>query len=123
MAHLTNGYSFAFQLLGHLVWEHHGLTDEALDEYQAQLFELSYDKIWSGLSDGDNSIAHGIAAAQSSSVMDVRSFLDLKSNEYSPYRRRLIRKGVIDGSERGKVTFTLPLFREYVLERYGEIDI
>ena len=104
-------------------WEHHGLTDEAFDEYRTQLSELSYDKIWSELSDGDRSMAHGIATAPSSSVMDVRSILDLKSNEFSPYRRCLIRMGVIDGSERGKVSFTLPLFRAYVLERYGEIDI
>lgn len=123
MARLTNGYPFAFQLLGQRAWEHHGLTDEAFDEYRTQLSELSYDKIWSELSDGDRSMAHGIATAPSSSVMDVRSILDLKSNEFSPYRRCLIRMGVIDGSERGKVSFTLPLFRAYVLERYGEIDI
>lgn len=50
MAHLTAGYSFAFQLLGSIAWEHHGLTDEALDVYRSQLFELSYDKIWNELS-------------------------------------------------------------------------
>ena len=38
----------------------------------------------------------------------------MSSNEFTPYRQRLIKKGIIDGSSRGIVYFTLPLFEEYV---------
>jgi hypothetical protein len=31
-------------------------------------------------------------------------------------------KGIIDKSQRGKISFTLPYFDEYVLEQYGEED-
>ena len=120
MAHRTNGYSFAFQLLGYLVWERKGLTEQTLEEYKAQLFELSYDKIWNELSPGDRRIAYGIACAASPKVQDIRAFLGLESNQLSPYRRRLINKGVVDGTQRGRMSFTLPCFDEYVLERYGE---
>lgn len=123
MARHTNGYSFAFQLLGYLVWEHHGLSGQTLEEYKTQLFELSYDKIWSELSPGDRNVSYGIASAASSSIHDIRSFLGLESNQLSPYRRRLMSKGIVDGSQRGRLTFLLPYFNEYVLERFGETEL
>ena len=122
MARRTNGYSFAFQLLGSLVWDHRGLDEDTLEEYRAQLYELSYDKIWSELSPKDRLVAYGIASAASTSVKDIRSCLGLDSNQLSPYRRRLINKGICDGSERGRLSFVLPCFKEYVLERYGETE-
>ena len=123
MARLTNGYSFAFQLLGYLTWEQRGLTEETLDMYRSQLYELSYDKIWSELSPGDRRVAYGIASAASATVREIRASLGMESNQFSPYRRRLMDKGIVDGHERGKLTFTLPFFGEYTLERYGETEL
>ena len=123
MARHTNGYSYAFQLLGYLAWERGGLSEQTLEEYKLQLFELSYDKVWSELSPGDRRVAYGIASASSPSVQDIRDFLGLESNQLSPYRRRLIRKGIVDGSQRGRLTFCLPYFDEYALERYGETEV
>lgn len=123
MARHTNGYSFAFQLLGYLVWERGGLSEQVLDEYKSQLFDLSYDKVWNELSPGDRRVAYGIASATSSSVHDIRDVLGLESNQLSPYRRRLMRKGIVDGSQRGRLTFPLPYFDEYTLERYGETEL
>ena len=123
MARLTSGYSFAFQLLGYLVWEAGGLTEDVLDDYRAQLYELSYDKIWAEMSQGDRNVAHGIALAPTPSVKDARDVLGMLPNQFSPYRRRLMNKGIVDGSQHGVVRFTLPLFRDYVLERYGEDDL
>lgn len=123
MARYTNGYSFAFQLLGYLTWEHHGLSEQTLSEYRAQLYELSYDKIWNEMSSGDKRVAYGMASAASSTVQDIRDFLGMESNQFSPYRRRLINKGIVDGSTRGRVTFTLPYFAQYVIERYGETEM
>ena len=122
MARRTNGYSFAFQLLGFLVWEHHGLSEKTLEEYRSRLYELSYDKIWNEMSAGDRRIAFGIASAASSSVQDIRDFLGLHSNQLAPYRRRLMRKGIVDGSEWGRLTFVLSCFKDYVLERYAETE-
>ena len=41
----------------------------------------------------------------------------METNEFNPYRKRLIKKGILSGETRGYVSFTLPLFSEYVLER------
>jgi hypothetical protein len=122
MARCTNGYSFAFQLLGYLTWELRGFDEQTIREYKAQLFDLSYDKTWKKLSPKDQHFAYGVASAQTSKVQDIRECLGLKSNQLSPYRRRLMNKGIIDKSQRGKISFTLPYFDEYVLEQYGEED-
>lgn len=122
MARRTSGYSFAFQLLGSLAWEYGDVSDRMLEEYRIQLYELSYDKIWNEMSRGDRRIVYGIASAESPRVQDIRRVLRIESNQFSPYRRRLINKGIIDGSQHGQITFALPCFAEYVLERYGETE-
>ena len=50
-------------------------------------------------------------------VSEIRAKTGMESNEFSKYRLRLIRKGLVDGSERGRLAFTLPLFREFVLNQ------
>lgn len=122
MARLTRGYSFAFQVLGYLVWEHKEFSEEVLDEYRQYLDDYVYDKVWTELSEGDKRLAFGIASTPSGKVADVRAFLGMETNEFNPYRRRLVRKGIVNGTEHGYVRFALPCFEDYVLERYGEAD-
>ena len=38
--------------------------------------------------------------------------------ELDPYRKRLIKRGIVNGDEWGRVSFTLPLFDEFVLTNY-----
>ena len=45
--------------------------------------------------------------------------LEMSSNEFNPYRDRLIKKGLLNGDERGYVKFVLPMFEEYVKDHYG----
>lgn len=40
----------------------------------------------------------------------------MTSNQFTPYRTRLIRKGIISGEVYGVVKFELPLFDQFVLE-------
>lgn len=44
----------------------------------------------------------------------------MSTNQFNPYRKRLILKGLIDGNERWYVKFTLPIFKEFVLSIYEE---
>ena len=50
-------------------------------------------------------------------VKEIREKLDMNSGLFSVYRDRLKRKGVIDTSEYGKITLTLPRFEEFVKTR------
>lgn len=116
MAELTKGYPFAFQVLGYLTWNNHGNYREVLEEYEQYLSEFVYDKIWSELSRKDCVVARGIAETDSGKIKDIRERLGMETNQFNPYRKRLIKKGILSGEMRGYVHFTLPLFEEYVLE-------
>ena len=91
---------------------------ENIDEYEQYLSEYVYDKIWSELSQKDRLVARGIAEVNSGKIKDIRAYLGMETNEFNPYRKRLIKKGIISREMRGYVYFTLPLFDEYVVENY-----
>ena len=40
----------------------------------------------------------------------------MSTNQFNPYRDRLVKKGVADGSTYGHLRFALPLFDRYVVE-------
>lgn len=119
MAELTKGYPFAFQVLGYLTWNHEGDYKAVIDEYEQYLSEYVYDKIWSELSQKDRLVARGIAEVKNGKIKDIREYLGMETNEFNPYRKRLIKKGILSGEMRGYVYFTLPLFDEYVEENYS----
>lgn len=114
MARMTNGYPFAFQTLGYLTWEARGRYPEARERYEQYLAEFVYEKIWSEMSAKDKAVAKAIAESATGNAKDIRLALQMTTNEYNPYRSRLIRKGILNGSEYGKVSFTLPYFSEFV---------
>lgn len=114
MAQMTNGYPFAFQALGYLTWEENGNYLAAKEKYEQYLEEYVYEKIWAELSAKDRLVAKAIAGSGTGSVKDIRTALQMTSNEFNPYRSRLLRKGIVDGGEYGKLSFTLPFFADYI---------
>ena len=119
MARMTMGYAFAFQVLGFLTFatKSHSYK-EVLREYRQYLDDFVYDKLWSELSEKDREVARGIAESGSGDAADIRAAAGIDSNTLSQYRRRLIKKGIVSGEEHGKLQFTLPLFDEYVRDRF-----
>lgn len=120
MADLTKGYPYAFQVLGYLTWENNGAYTEVLDEYRRYMDDYVYDKIWTELSPKDRKVLHAIAKTPGGKILDIRNYLSMETNEFNPYRKRLINKGLILGDKRGYVSFQLPYFEDYVLETYME---
>lgn len=116
MTSLTKGYPFAFQVLGYLYWEHrtHKSLEEILPEYDQYLEEYVYSKIWSELSSLDKKVLEELSTNASDSVKAIREGLNMKSEQFSVYRDRLKRKGVIDTKEYGKITIALPRFEDFV---------
>lgn len=119
MAKCTKGYPFAFQVLGYLTWEKQGDYKDVLPEYRQYLEEYVYEKIWSELSAKDKEIAYAVAKCPSGRVKEIREYLHIETNVFNPYRKRMIRKGILDGSEYGVVRFTLPFFERFVVENYN----
>ncbi len=120
MAKLTRGYSFAFQVLGYFTWENGGQAERVMDDYRQYLEDYVYEKIWSELSNGDKKILFGMARSATGKISEIRNILQIETNQFNPYRKRLIKKGIINGDEYGYVRFVLPLFEQFVLENYDE---
>ena len=120
MAKLTRGYSFAFQVLGYFTWENQGQTDAVLEDYRQYLEDYVYEKMWAELSRKDRDVLYGIAKSPTGKISEIRDILKLETNEFNPYRKRLIKKGLINGDERGYVRFVLPLFELFELENYQD---
>ena len=120
MARLTRGYSFAFQVLGYLTWGHDRVDDDIQGMYRQYLDDYVYDKIWAEMSRVDRRVARAAAQVHDGRISAIREILGMESNQFAPYRRRLIRKGVLNGDERGFVRFALPCFEDFVLEQYEE---
>lgn len=119
MAALTRGYPFAFQVLGYLYWEHRDTMtlDEILPEYDQYLEEYVYSKIWSEMSEKDKEILQVLAVSGEIKVKNLREKLGLASEQFSVYRERLKRKGVIDMRQYGMVSMALPRFEEFIKMR------
>ena len=118
MAYLTKGYSFAFQVLGYLTWENGGDYKSVLPEYRQYLDEFVYDKIWSELSQKDKSVLNAVSQVDSGKIEEIRNLLGMQTNEFNPYRKRLINRGLLDGKERGYVKLVLPMFAEYIRDNF-----
>ncbi len=115
-AKLTKGYAFAFQLLGYLMFEGKKKTidDDLLSKYDQYLDEFTYSKIWSSLTMVEQKILSSIKSNNPVPVSDILKDLNMPKEYYSRYRDRLIKKGLIDGSQRGSVVLTLPRFYEFI---------
>ena len=116
MARETKGYPFAFQVLGYLCWKNKTKWTEILEEYSQYLEEYVYEKVWSEMSINDRKVVIAIAKSPTGKVGDIRELTDKNSANFSVYRDRLIKKGVVSALSYGYLEFTLPRFREFVLK-------
>ena len=118
MAKETRGYSFAFQVLGYLTWQNQGDYPGVLQDYKHYLEVYSYEKIWAELSRKDQEVLHAVALSETGRIKDIRAILEMETNQFNPYRKRLIQRGVVDGSTYGYLRLTLPCFGQFVKEMW-----
>ncbi len=116
MAGLTLGYPFAFQLLGYLCWASGGAEhlEEILPEYDQYLDEYVYSKIWSELSAIDKQILTSMVETGEKSVTAIRKNIDMSTEKFSVYRKRLLNKGIIQAEGYGEIAFALPRFDLFI---------
>jgi hypothetical protein len=120
MASICKGYSYAFQILGYLCYEEKDKPIEALiPRFDQILNEYVYSKMWSELSGKDKKIVSIMARQNLTKIKDIRKACgNMSPNEFSVYRDRLTKKGLLDGSTYGELNFTLPRFDEFVKDQY-----
>ena len=113
-AKLTKGYSFAFQVLGHFLWEKGGMDKKVMTEYKHYLFEYVYEKIWSELSNNDKKVCRALSVSKEGKVSEIKELSGMDTNNFNPYRKRLIKRGIVNGDTYGYISFALPMFDEFV---------
>lgn len=124
MAKVTAGYPYAFQLLGYLVWKCNAsridtdLVSSTLDEYKVSLFRNVYTKIYSEMSAVDRKILKIIAHSPNAQISpkNLAQELGRTSGYVSTYRKRLLDDQVIRIDEGGQICFSLPYFKDFLLE-------
>ena len=112
----TRGYPFAFQVLGYLCWESGGAenVDKILPVYDQYLDEYVYSKIWFELSGIDKSIIKVMLESGEINVTKIRKLLDMSTEKFSVYRKRLINKGLIAPGAYGEIVMVLPRYDVFV---------
>ena len=120
MAKETKGYAYAFQVLGYFTWKFPDEDEKICGAYRQYLEEYVYEKLWQDLSRTDRKVLYAMACTPGGAVEQIRKALHMKSNQFTVYRTRLIRKGIISGDTYGVVRFELPLFEQFVLEHTYE---
>ena len=117
MSKLTNGYAYAYQVLGHLMYEEkkYKIDDDILNKFDTYLREYVYEKIYSDLTDGEKKIINSLAVSKDLSVSEIVNVIGISKGSFSQYRDKLIKKGILDKTGWGKLDFSLPRFKEYVI--------
>jgi len=118
LAKETKGYAYAYQVLGHLVFERQNpiIDDSLYSKYDQYLEEYVYEKMYSELSSNDKKILKAFTSDDINSVDNLLLKSKMKKNVFSVYRDRLIKRGIIESPEYGKLSLKLPRFYEF-LER------
>ncbi|MBR1599699.1 MAG: hypothetical protein IJ661_12425 [Lachnospiraceae bacterium] len=116
LANMTKGYAFAYQAFGKYMWEsgEKEISEMVLAQVDEALSQKVYDKIWSELRASEKWFLTFIVQKDNMTVNELLEQTKKKHNEWSEPRKRLIEKGIIDGSVRGRISMRLPRFKEYV---------
>lgn len=119
---MTKGYPYAFQELGVLYFKNskHEELDRIISDLREELFAYSYEKIWEEMSEGDRSFCKCLVDKEENTREDILKKLD-KPNNYSVYRSRLLKKGIIRNKTK-TISFALPFFAEYI-DEYGDFEL
>lgn len=113
LAKFTNGYAYAYQLLGSLIYENSkkSLDDDIIDEFDELIYERAYNIIYGELTKREKEIL--IASLSDNSNIAIKESLGISSSQLTNYKKVLFLKGIID-KDKNKVILKLPRFDEYI---------
>ncbi len=118
MAKVTKGHVYAFQRLGALYFdkkETETLYGDIIPELKAELFSRYYENIWKEMAELDRFLAKLLVDKEEYKREEVLRMMGDKAKNYSMYRDRLIKKGILN-SRQGYISLALPFFAEYMKE-------
>ena len=116
LSKLTNGYAFAYQVLGYLFFSQKTkeITEELLQQYDRYLQTNGYDVIWKDLTRQEKNLCFALAETQTGETNEVMSKTGMEASNFQNYRASLIEKGIVVSAGYGKLDFALPRFKQFV---------
>lgn len=116
LAKMTKGYAYAYQVLGHLLYEKgNSEVDEAiLADFDQYLSEYVYEKIYSDLGNMDKKILACFKTSLSKKTSEICEETGITSKSLSVYRNRLIRSGLLISPNFGYLQLALPRFEVFL---------
>lgn len=116
MAKLTNGYAFAYQVLGYLFYEDEKrkINDIFLQKYDSYLWNNGYNKFWNDLTQNEKNFLIALSLCKDGTKNEILEKNIISESNYSQYRKRLIEKGLIVSNKYGSVSFVLPRFDGFI---------
>ncbi|MDR3036994.1 MAG: ATP-binding protein [Coriobacteriales bacterium] len=128
-AEATKGYPYLFQLVGFYLWKAEGDAvkeadvERALEVAKVELFRNIHDIIYQELSEVDRSFLFAMAVDEDESGFgEIRERMGVEKGYASKYRQRLLDAGVVRRGAYGKLRFTPPYMREYLLQRLDDLE-
>jgi len=116
LAYITDGYAFAFQALGLLMWEYRDSLEmeEILQKLDDLLDDFVYKKIWSGLTPKEKEIVRAIGGGDPTKTSLVCEKAGCTASTFTKYKDRLEVKGILENPAYGYVRLKLPRFYQVV---------
>ena len=116
MAKLTNGYAFAYQVLGYIFYEkkYNTINESLIKEYDSYLWKNGYNKFWNELTKKEKDFVISMSLTKYNSKEEILNQNLISESNYSQYRKRLLEKGIITVSGFNHLSFVLPRFKEFI---------
>lgn len=119
----TGGYPYLFQLIGFYLWrtdEDHmtkPLVEASIEQSKGMLYQNVYGIVYSELSQVEQEFLQVMCEGQQGiEIKDIVKNMKKTSGYVNNYREKLIKRGIIASVSHGVVRFTLPFFRDYLIE-------
>lgn len=114
LARFTEGYAYAYQVLGELCFKaDKNEIDEKIENDFDDAMAPQYDLIWGTLTEAEQELVKIILSCNSGSVKEIKEKMQ-KPSGFASLRDRLIKKHILLSESRGVISIPLPRFREYV---------
>jgi hypothetical protein len=118
------GYPYLIQLIGYYLWKNAGEkirgvdVERAIKLSKADLFQNVHELLYRELSDKDKEFATAMVEDETKSAFGaIANRMGVTSGYASKYRERLLKSGIIHSSGYGKLAFSPPYMREYLIMR------
>jgi len=116
LAKITKGYAYAYQVLGHIMYENNKneIDSSTLNLFDQWMAEYVYEKDYSEISLVGQQILKIINEDKPVKISEIAKALDKDTKFVSAYRDQLIKEGVLFSPSYGYVQFALPRFDVFI---------